>query len=177
MNLLNKVYHNVRIRPLQPTDADSLYRHYLGQKNLAFYLTRQPHKSLEQSQDFVRRCIESYQQSNPSMLVFAVAEPDSNIAFGMLTLIFKHDHAEIHFGVSAQYSGLGICTQVCRAGVEYLMALDINDIRTQLHVDHIASRRVLEKKWFCQYCSVARISVLSRNERSASGLSRYAAGS
>ena len=136
------------LRKLVETDTSNLFKNYKGNYDCAKYISSNPHTDIEQTRQFIRKCKSDYQTNNPTSLKFAIAEPINNEVIGLLIFVFNEKYAEIHFGLSNNFSGRGIATSVCYEGVRWLKNQGINNIRTQPYSEHHASLRVLEKCGF-----------------------------
>jgi len=148
MNYENKTF---RVRELQETDANSLFNKYSGSNNSAKYISTLPHASAETTLSKIKRWRKLYLESNPKVCVYGVASSKDDSVFGLLVLVFNEKYAEIHFGISDEFSNRGISTELCLSGLQYLKSLGVNEVRTNPFVDHIASIRVLEKSGFSNH--------------------------
>lgn len=78
------------------------------------------------------------------------SNPDDSI-FGLLVLVLNGSMGEIHFGLSKKFSGKGIATSACKAGLLELKRRSVKEVRTAPYVGHLASIKVLEKCGFRSY--------------------------
>ena len=101
------------LRKLVETDTSNLFKNYKGNYDCAKYILSNPHTDIEQTRQFISKCKFDYQTNNPTSLKFAIAEPINNEVIGLLIFVFNEKYAEIHFGLSNNFSGRGIATSVC----------------------------------------------------------------
>jgi len=148
MNYENEVF---RVRKLREADAKSLFTMYSGSSNSAKYISTLPHDSAETTLLKIKQWRTFYLDSSPKVRVYGVAESSEDFVFGVVVFVFNERHAEIHFGVSEKFSNLGIATELCRSGLEYLKNLGVNEVRTNPFSGHVASIRVLEKSGFLSH--------------------------
>ncbi len=92
-----------------------------------------------------------YSENAPKVCVYGVAASPDDFVFGLVVFVFNEQYAEIHFGISDQFSNRGIATELCRSGLQYLKSLGVNEVRTNPFIEHIASIRVLEKSGFSNH--------------------------
>ncbi len=83
--------------------------------------------------------------------MYGVATSPDDFVFGLVVFVFNEQYAEIHFGISDQFSNQGIATELCCSGLQYLKSLGVNQVRTNPFIEHIASIRVLEKSGFSNH--------------------------
>ncbi|WP_407330364.1 GNAT family N-acetyltransferase [Enterovibrio sp. 27052020O] len=148
MNSENEIF---RVRELRDVDASSLFNLYSGLNTSAKFISTAPHDSVETTLSKIKQWRKDYSESNPKVRVYGVAESRDDFVFGLVVFVFHEQHAEIHFGISNNFSNRGIATELCRTGLEYLRNLGINEVRTNPFVGHIASVRVLEKSGFTNH--------------------------
>ncbi len=140
-----------RVRELNERDANDLFTRYCGVNETAKYISTLPHDNAQTTRLKIKHWRQFYQQREPKLSIYGVSSRHDDRVFGLVVFIFNPEYAEIHFGISNQYSNQGIATQLCLAGLQYLKTLGITDVRTNPYVAHAASIRVLEKSGFIQH--------------------------
>jgi len=136
------------VRQLVESDASSLFDNYKSNLDSAKYISSNPHTDLEQTRQLIIKCLTNYKTAKPSLLIFAIAEPNIGEVIGLLVFVFNEKYAEIHLGLAREFCGRGIATSVCLDGVTWLKGRGVKGIRTHPYYKHHASLRVLEKCGF-----------------------------
>ncbi|EPR4994987.1 GNAT family N-acetyltransferase [Vibrio navarrensis] len=140
-----------RVRELREADANSLFSMYSGSSSSAKYISTLPHDTVETTLSKIKQWRKSYSENAPKVCVYGVAASPDDFVFGLVVFIFNEQYAEIHFGISKQFSSQGVATELCRSGLEYLKSLGVKEVRTNPFIEHLASIRVLEKSGFSNY--------------------------
>ncbi|MFL0941304.1 GNAT family N-acetyltransferase [Vibrio parahaemolyticus] len=142
---------NFRVRELRETDASSLFNMYSGSSSSAKYISTLPHDTVETTLSKIKQWRKFYLENAPKVCVYGVAARPDDFVFGLVVFVFNEQYAEIHFGISDQFSNRGIATELCRSGLQYLKSLGVIEVRTNPFIEHIASIRVLEKSGFSNH--------------------------
>ncbi|HCG8290478.1 TPA: GNAT family N-acetyltransferase [Vibrio parahaemolyticus] len=137
-----------RVRELRETDASSLFNMYSGSSSSAKYISTLPHDTVETKLSKIKQWRKFYSENAPKVCVYGVAASPDDFVFGLVVFVFNEQYAEIHFGISDQFSNRGIAAELCRSGLQYLKSLGVNEVRTNPFIEHIVSIRVLEKSGF-----------------------------
>ncbi|MBG0761872.1 alanine acetyltransferase [Vibrio cidicii] len=140
-----------RVRELREVDAYSLFSMYSGSSSSAKYISTLPHDTVETTLSKIKQWRKSYSENAPKVCVYGVAASPDDFVFGLVVFIFNEQYAEIHFGISEQFSNKGVATELCRSGLQCLKSLGVKEVRTNPFIEHLASIRVLEKSGFSNY--------------------------
>ncbi|MEM6191911.1 GNAT family N-acetyltransferase [Shewanella scandinavica] len=140
-----------RVRELREPDAHSLFSMYSGSSSSAKYISTLPHDTVETTLSKIKQWRKSYSEYAPKVCVYGVAASPNDLVFGLVVFIFNEQYAEIHFGISKQFSNQGVASELCRSGLQYLKSLGVKEVRTNPFTEHLASIRVLEKSGFLNY--------------------------
>ncbi|ELB2864915.1 GNAT family N-acetyltransferase [Vibrio alginolyticus] len=140
-----------RVRELREADANSLFHIYSGSNSSAKYISTLPHDTVESTLSKIKQWRKWYLENAPKVCVYGVAASPDDLVFGLVVFVFNEQYAEIHFGISDQFSNQGIATELCRSGLQYLKSLGVNEVRTNPFIEHLASIRVLEKSGFSNH--------------------------
>ncbi|MET1283150.1 GNAT family N-acetyltransferase [Vibrio navarrensis] len=124
---------------------------YSGSSSSAKYISTLPHDTVETTLSKIKQWRKFYSENMPKVCVYGVAANPDDFVFGLVVFIFNEQYAEIHFGISKQFSNQGIATELCRSGLQYLKSLGVKEVRTNPFIEHLASIRVLEKSGFSNY--------------------------
>lgn len=139
------------VRELREADAESLFNLYSGSLSSAKYISTYPHDTADTTMTKIKSWRQFYLETRPRLLVYGVAENQNDFVFGLVVFVFNERYAELHFGISDQFSHRGIATTLCRQALKHLKSLGEKEVRTNPFVDHVASIRVLEKSGFSNH--------------------------
>ncbi|MDX1414068.1 MAG: GNAT family N-acetyltransferase [Candidatus Promineifilaceae bacterium] len=133
---------------LRPFDEDDVYEMYqiLRGKEVLRYFPNSSLPSREQVKRMVRNIINHWQDHGYGL--WAVESRKEQILMGRCGLQYLPDTAEVEvdFILGNEYWGHGFATEAAKVSLQYgLEKLGINTIVGIVHIDNIASQRVLEK--------------------------------
>ncbi|MCS0378663.1 GNAT family N-acetyltransferase [Vibrio diabolicus] len=140
-----------RVRELREADASPLFNMYSGSCSSAKYISTLPYDSVETTLSKIKHWRKFYLENAPKLCVYGVASIPDDFVFGLVVFVFNEQYAEIHFGISDQFSNQGIASELCGSGLQYLKSLGVNEVRTNPFIEHLASIRVLEKSGFSNH--------------------------
>ncbi|MEE3775768.1 GNAT family N-acetyltransferase [Vibrio cholerae] len=90
-----------------------------------------PHDTAETTLSKIKQWRKFYSENAPKVCVYGVAANPDDFVFGLVVFIFNEQYAEVHFGISKQFSNQGIATELCRSGLKYLKSLGVNEGKNQ----------------------------------------------
>lgn len=102
-----------------------------------------PQKTIEETRDFLEKCIAEYDKENPEYLSFAVCLNDVHI--GEVFAYLSEKEADIGWLINKQYWGNGYATEAAKLLVEYIHTeLHRTDIVAYCDARNIASQKVMK---------------------------------
>jgi len=108
------------------------------------YLTWHPHQSLEQTKEFIRRCIVDWDRSWRFPYIITIKE--SGEVIGMIDPRVEGHRLGIGYGLARSHWGKGYMTEAVRAIIDWaLQQEEIFRVYATTDVENIGSQRVLEK--------------------------------
>ncbi|MFB7156705.1 GNAT family N-acetyltransferase [Lysinibacillus sp. NPDC056232] len=132
------------LRPISLNDLEAMF-HYTSSKNVARYVTWDPHKSLEETKMFVELVLNGYTQGNH--LLWGIEYEQKLI--GTIDFVSFNDQqkcAEIGYVLSEDYWNQGITTEAVKKLIDYgFNELKIVRIQARCFEDNIGSQKVMEK--------------------------------
>jgi ribosomal-protein-alanine N-acetyltransferase len=134
----------LRLRPPVLEDAPHLFARYTQDAAVTRYLTWRPHRDLEHTRLFLRRCQRG--QADGTILPWVITERGDDRPIGMLELRPSGHRAELGYVLAREWWGRGLMTEAARAVVEWSLAQPgMFRVWSVTDVDNLASARVLEK--------------------------------
>lgn len=127
------------------SDALAIYKAYTTDSEVTKYLIWEPHKSLQDSQEWILHCIDRYRRSKD--LPFVIEEKNSKKVIGMFDVReIKPGHAEFGYVLAKAYWNKGYMSEAGIAVMNYCRKnTDFTQIEANHHVDNLASGKVIEK--------------------------------
>lgn len=127
-------------------DTFDLYHNYTSDSVCARFLTRNPHKTILQTEKFIQEwCISPWKKPH-NQFSWIISLPETNEPIGVFIVKIEHNKAEIHYGIGQKFWGKGLITEAGLAIVDWLKKTkEISLIWTICDVSHIASLKVLQK--------------------------------
>lgn len=134
----------LRLRVPRLEDAEALFNGYMQDLEVVKYMYWMPHINVEESQNFVKRCIQDWETNTAYPWVIETLE--DQIPIGVVELRVKDFIAELGYVIARSYWGKGYMTEVSQPVVDWAMAQpSIYRVWATCDVDNIGSARVLEK--------------------------------
>ncbi len=132
------------LRKPELKDAAAIFRNYTQDQEVTRYLVWTPHRSPQDSEDWIRHCIDKFDpETNFS---YVIAENGTDEAIGMIGAKISGHQAVVGYVLAQRFWGRGIMTQALTAMVEELLSRPSVYRAYALHdVDNPASGRVMEK--------------------------------
>jgi RimJ/RimL family protein N-acetyltransferase len=132
------------LRKPEPKDAEAIFRNYTQDPEVTRYLVWTPHRTLQDSAEWIRHCIEAFDAE--TNLTYVIAEAGTDEAVGMIGAKVTGHQAVVGYVLTKRYWGRGIMTQALTAlGDELLSRPAVYRVYALHDVDNPASGRVMEK--------------------------------
>ena len=134
------------LRRMRPSDSEDMFE-YARLPLVTEYLLWEPHKSFEQTRDYLHYIQKSYRSGN--FYDWAVVLNDEKKMIGtcgFTSLDFNHNVAEVGYVLNPRYWGKGIATEAVMRVIDFgFMELNAHRIEAKYMLGNDASRRVMEK--------------------------------
>ena len=132
----------ITIRKFTLDDVASTYAYSSDFEN-TYYMLMVPQKSIEETRDFLAKCIAEYEKENPEYLSFAVDLDGLHI--GEVFAYLSEKEADIGWLIDKRYWGNGYATEAAKLLVDYLQTkLNRTDIVAYCDERNIASQKVMK---------------------------------
>jgi len=132
------------MHPPHPEDAIAIFEGWAQDTEVTRYLTWRPHDRIEQTQAFVRSCIEAWEGEIRFPYMITLKEIDQVI--GMIDPRIEGPKVGIGYGLARAYWGKGYIPEATRAIIEWAFQQpSLYRVYATTDVENIASQRVLEK--------------------------------
>jgi RimJ/RimL family protein N-acetyltransferase len=132
------------LRPPVLSDAESIHSAYATDPEVTRYLIWQPHKHIEETNVFLRRCVEGWLTG--SEFPWAITLKESGELIGMVGLRIREFKADLGYCLARKFWGKGFVTEAATPIARWALAQpEIYRVWAMCDVDNLASARVLEK--------------------------------
>lgn len=132
----------ITIRKFTLDDAESTFVYSSDFEN-THYMLMVPHKSIEETGNFLLKCIKEYEKENPEYLSFAVVLDSRHI--GEVFAYLSEKEADIGWLIDKRYWGNGYATEAAKLFVEYLKTeRKRDDIVAYCDARNLASQKVMQ---------------------------------
>ena len=127
-------------------DAEDLFE-YASDPEVTKYVTWAPHKSIDDSIDFLKSVLRRYENNEVSEWGIVYKENNKFIGTcGYVLWVPVHSLAEIAIALSGEYWGKGLMTEAVKEVIKYgFEKMNLNRIYAKCFVENIGSQKVLEK--------------------------------
>ncbi len=134
----------LRLRLPEIADAQAIFEQYAQDTEVTRYLTWQPHRSIEETLQFLKRLLSSWRAGEIFSWV-VTRKPDSQV-LGMIALRIEGHKANLGYVLAKAYWGQGYMTEATQALVNLALAEpEIYRVWAVCDTENRASARVLEK--------------------------------
>ncbi len=134
----------LRLRPARVADAEAIFAAYAQDPEATRYLTWAPHRSVEETRQFLVFCEEEWEKD--SSYPWVILDKESGELLGMIHLSIRGHRADLGYVLARPHWGKGIMTEAGRAVVDWALAQDsIYRVWAVCDVENLASARVMEK--------------------------------
>ncbi|MFN2456503.1 MAG: GNAT family N-acetyltransferase, partial [Pyrinomonadaceae bacterium] len=124
--------------------AEAIFNSYAQDEIVTRYLIWQPHKNIQETEDFLASCVAAWEKDTRFSYIVTVKEIDE-IA-GMIEIRLNGFKADVGYVLSPQFWGKGLATEALNSFVNWALSqTSVYRISALCDVENIASARVLEK--------------------------------
>ena len=151
MPLLPEILETRRLRLRKPktTDASRIFAAYAQDPDVARYMIWQPHTEVDQTLEFIRGCLESWEGED--RLPYVIVHQGQDEPIGMLDARLHEHMVDIGNVLAKSEWGRGFMPEAIEALVNNLLSTaGVYRIQATCDVDNKASRRTLKKSGFKQ---------------------------
>lgn len=133
---------NITIRKFNLNDAETTFE-YSGDFENTYYMLRNIDKSINETKEYIAKCISEYEAERPSYYSFAVECDGAHI--GEVFAYLENDTADIGWLINKKYWGRSCATKAALLWLDYLKDnLGIHHIVSYCDERNVPSRRVME---------------------------------
>ena len=132
------------LRKPEPDDAVAIFQGWAQDHEVTLYLTWRPHEKIEQTQDFVRSCILSWE--NQTRFPYMITLKENGEVIGMIDPRIQGHKVGIGYGAARVHWGKGFVPEATRAIIHWAFQQPtIYRVYATTDIENLASQRVLEK--------------------------------
>jgi RimJ/RimL family protein N-acetyltransferase len=125
-------------------DAEDIFHLYAQDKKVTRFLTWKPHASIDETKEFLSRCIRCWEES--TAFPWVLIEKEANQLVGMIEVEYEGHRAELGYVLARAYWGAGYGTEAANLVVNWAIAQpNIFRVWAVCDVENLPSARVLEK--------------------------------
>ncbi len=137
---------SLMLRKITLEDAQDIFE-YAKDLEVTRFVTWKPHKSVDDSINFLKLVIQKYENNEPSDWGIIYKENNKFIGTcGYVSWVPVHSLAEIGYALSREYWGKGLMTEAAKEVIKYgFEKMNLNRIYARCFVKNIGSQKVLEK--------------------------------
>ncbi|MEW6401756.1 MAG: GNAT family protein [Chloroflexota bacterium] len=132
------------LRKPRMDDTPAVFAGWTHDPEVTHFLTWYPHEHLEQTEDFVRRCLLAWE--GETRFPYIITLKDSNTPIGMIDPRIEGHTVMIGYGMSRLQQRKGYMTEATRAIIDWAFQQpSIYRVYATTDVENIPSQRVMEK--------------------------------
>ena len=137
---------SLMLRKITLEDAQDIFE-YSKDPEVTRFVTWEPHKSIDDSINFLKSVIRRYENNEPSDWGIIYKENNKFIGTcGYVLWVPVHSLVEIAYALSREYWGKGLVTEAVKEVIKYgFEKMNLNRIYARCFVENIGSQKVLEK--------------------------------
>ncbi|WP_157915160.1 GNAT family N-acetyltransferase [Paraburkholderia acidicola] len=141
----------LRLRRARQGDAPVLFENYTGVHSCSRFLQRSVHQDIARTATMLDTWCDAFWDEAGAPFSWVIATRDDDEPIGVFVAIPEAHRIEIHYGIGERFWGHGLAAEAGHAAISALWrSHGIQRIWTVCDVEHVGSRRVLEKLGF--YC-------------------------
>ncbi len=137
------------LRKAKLSDARYMFETYFQDKEVTKYVLWYPHKSIEESKEFISSWVNSYDDETKYRWVITRKDgEDKDKAIGTIDVVVfseKFKMAEIGYCLSSKHWNKGYMSEALRSVIKYIFEIGVHRIQAKHDVRNIASGRVMQK--------------------------------
>ena len=139
----------LRLRRARQGDASMLFENYTGVRNCSRFLQRDAHQDVSRTAAMLDKWCDAAWGETGTPFSWVIATRDEDEPIGVFVAIPEAHRTEIHYGIGERFWGRGLAVEAGHAAISALWrSPDTQRIWTVCDVEHVGSRRVLEKLGF-----------------------------
>lgn len=139
----------LRLRRARQGDASMLFENYTGVRNCSRFLQRDAHQDVSRTAAMLDKWCDAAWGEAGTPFSWVIATRDEDEPIGVFVAIPEAHRTEIHYGIGERFWGRGLAVEAGRAAISALWrSPGTQRIWTVCDVEHVGSRRVLEKLGF-----------------------------
>jgi ribosomal-protein-alanine N-acetyltransferase len=132
------------LRPAVMADADAIFIGYAQDPEVAKYMIWRPHRDIEETRDFMRRCESSWEENSAYPWVITLKKDGRLI--GMIECRIRGFSMDIGYVLARAHWGQGYTPEAAQAVVNWgLRQEGIFRVWALCDIENLASARVMEK--------------------------------
>jgi len=147
-------------------DAEEAYRNWMSSERVTKFLTWTPHKSVDESREYIQSVLDSYEKDSIYNWVMELRENHKIIgSIGVNSLREDVRSCEVGYCMSESYWGCGLMAEAFQAVIRFLFTeVGFSRIEATHDVNNPASGRVMEK------CGLQYEGTLRKADRNNQGI-------
>jgi ribosomal-protein-alanine N-acetyltransferase len=131
-------------RPAASADAQTVFEAYASDPAVAKYMTWRPHRSVDETAEFLRRCEQVW--ADGSAFPWALWVKDTGEFAGLLEIRVKGSAVDVGYALSRRWWRLGLMSEALTTVVQWALAQpEIYRVWATCDIENAASARVLER--------------------------------
>jgi RimJ/RimL family protein N-acetyltransferase len=132
------------LRPPSMADAEAVFTGYAQDSEVVKYMIWRPHRDIEETRDFIRRCVSSWEEGDAYPWI--ITRKEDGRLIGMIESRVKVFSMDIGYVLARAHWGQGYVPEAARPIVNWgLEQVGIFRIWALCDVENLASARVMEK--------------------------------
>ena len=125
-------------------DADAIFTGWAQDLGVLRYLTWRPHKSIDETESFVRGCLLAWE--NQARFPYMITLGEGGEIIGMIDLRIQDSQMGVGYGLARAHWGKGYMPEATRAVINWAFRQpSIYRVYATTDVENVASQHVLEK--------------------------------
>lgn len=134
----------LHLRPARVTDAAAIFAAYAQDPEVTRYMTWAPHRSVEETRQFLAYCEEEWRKG--ASYPWVILDKETGKLLGMIHLFVRGHRAELGYVLARLHWGKGIMTEAGHPVVAWALEQEsIYRVGATCDVENPASARVMEK--------------------------------
>jgi ribosomal-protein-alanine N-acetyltransferase len=134
----------LRLRLPVIADANAIFEQYAQDPAVTRFLTWRPHKHIDETYEYLRRCIAGW--DNASAFAWVLTRKENGQLLGVIEIRVGEYKADIGYVLARSQWGLGIMPEAVSAVIDWALGSSwIFRVWAVCDIENLASARVLEK--------------------------------
>ena len=134
------------LRRVKDTDDKDMFE-YTSNPEVARFLSWEPHSVISETQQYIARLIENYNQNNCYAWAIEISELEKFIGIvRIFDVSFANRRGELSYILNPAFQGKGLAAEAIKAVIDFcLIELRLNRIQAKCTPDNYPSERVIQK--------------------------------